>query len=156
MNVLELDPFVERSIARARLTPEDRAILGPLAKVEALNSNPENVQQALMEAAASDLFGKDPIRSMKAMGALRKAYELLTAEGFAFKPLLADMEARMDRRAKKILQRLTREYLGRGPQEEEAGRALCELIQSGRWTIEQFDQAVDEWAAEHRVKPMSE
>jgi hypothetical protein len=149
---LGLDPSfirIRQPIARQRLTPEDRAILGPLAEVGALNSNPENVQQALMRAAADDL-SSGGIRAVKAMGALRKAYELLVQEGFAFQPLLADMEARLDRKAKEVLQRLTREYLERGPQEAEAGKALGELIEQGYWSIEEYDRAVDEWAAEDR------
>jgi hypothetical protein len=150
MNELNLDPFnrYRKYIARTRLTPEDREILGPLAQVEVLNSDPAEVQQALMEAATADLWSGDPIRYAKAMYALHRAYQLLVTEGMAFRPMLADMEARIDRMHKRTLRRFTREYLERGPQEEEAKAALVELIRDGYWTIEEFDAEVDRHARE--------
>jgi hypothetical protein len=155
MNKLNIDPFhrFRWPISRQRLSLEDKAILGPLHQVEALSSNPEDVQRALMEAAGDDLNSGDLIRFTKAMGALRRAFELLVDQGFAFQPILADLEGKMDGLAKAGLQGLVRKYLSRGPQAEQAGKALCELIEQGYWKNwqQEYDDLVDQYAAERRV-----
>jgi hypothetical protein len=62
---------------RRHLTAEDREVLGPLARAQTLSDDPADVLDGLYERARDDLYGGDLKRAAMAMGALRRACEIL-------------------------------------------------------------------------------
>jgi hypothetical protein len=123
---------------RRRLTNEERAVLGPLAKAQVVSDNPADILAGLYECCQSQLrddLCADPASVRMALGALRRAYEILIDEGYPFEGLLSDLEAGLEKVARAARTIIVRRYLSKTSAEEveEAGRVLMELIECGAW-----------------------
>jgi hypothetical protein len=122
---------------RVQLTEADRVVLGPAARAQTQSADPDDILNGLVEAVRNDLYSEDLGRVRMAIGAIRRALELLIEQGHpSFRATLNDLEAKLESLSRDARQQLVKKF--RSPtftreEVEQAGQAIVELIDSGCW-----------------------
>jgi hypothetical protein len=139
---LDLDPL--RGLVRPRLpplSPEDKFVMGPLAKAKASSLDAidvlEGIYDCMQREMYEDLTSGNPAVIVRALNAICRAFEVLIRSGYPqFFPLLTEMQAAFNR----VVQITRREMVKRllspktsDADAEQIGRSLADLIEAGAW-----------------------
>src|SRR5215468_5722914 len=87
---LDFDLNKPRGLTRPtlRLTDEDRAIMGPLAKAQTASDDPvdvlEGIYHCIRTEMQGDLTSSNPAVKARALSAIRRAFENLVRDGYPF------------------------------------------------------------------------
>ena len=124
------------------LSPEDRAMLGPLAEVRAYTDNDVDIIDAIYNCARTKMQSRKPDDVTKALCAIARAFEILIDAGYKqYEPLLSELQIGFRRYTQTGRRVLARKILSSAISDEEA-EEIRQFLLDTAWADERSPSIV--------------